>query len=273
MKKSLAALCALLISGCASVPEPEAVTAWQAEELRLAGADEAVDSSQPLAAALSAVDLRRVANLKRARQDCLRLVLDHPDSPAVLWRASRAEADRVVLARSKGEPREVRDLAALSGLDYARRAAERAPEDPAARAQLAYALGTTTHLLPMGARSERARDVLQAVDAALALDPEQPVALATQATLHLRLATLPWIATVFASDVPEADLALAERAARHALRLQDSHEHRLLLAKVLLARDAEDEARSVLNVAGAGAPQPRDEELRAEVEALRAELD
>ncbi|MEZ6188774.1 MAG: hypothetical protein R3F62_27700 [Planctomycetota bacterium] len=260
-----------LAAGCSSVPSPERVQAWQAAELEAATGSEVhvVAETDPR----EAVDRARGIDLDMARTLALSLVAESPAEPDLLWRAARADADRVLLARAAGEAREARDLAALSGLDYARRAAELRAEDAAVQAQLAYALGTTTHLLPMGERSARATEVLATAQRALELDPTQPTALATQATVHLRLATLPWIARVFGSDIPPHDLDLAEAAARRALELEPCLEHRLLLAKVLVAREQEEAALELLRGAPASDEAPRDAQLRPELVALREDLE
>ena len=285
--KQVVGIVALVASvGCSAPPpgQPE-VAAWRAAELEGAWADVEVETVEgrapmPLSVAvgdaelakLEAVDARRASDLGAARNLCLTLLAADPESPGLLWRAARADADRVVLARAAGEPREVRDLAALSALDYAQRAAEHSPTDADAQAQLAYALGSTTHLIPMGERSARAHEVLAAVKRALTLDPVHPVALETQATLHLRLETLPWIAKLFASDLPESDVVVAEGAARRAFAAIPSLEYRLLLAKVLVERDKEEEALRVLNLALPTDRWPRDAEIRPAVVALRDEL-
>ena len=55
-----------------------------------------------------------------------------------------------------------------------------------------------------------------AAEEALALDGEHPTALATMTILELRLATLPWIAALFAGDAPdgtvEGSIAWGRRA-------------------------------------------------------------
>jgi len=286
MKQVVGVLALVACVGCSTpTPGQPEVAAWRAAELEGAWADvevEPVERRGPLSlsvtvgdeelAKLEALDARRASDLGAARNLCLTLLAADPESPGLLWRAARADADRVVLARAAGEPSEVRDLASLSALDYARQAAERAPNDADAQAQLAYALGSTTHLLPMGERSARAHEVLDVVKRALTLDPVHPVALETKATLHLRLETLPWIATLFASDLPESDLVVAEGAARKAFAAIPSLEHRLLLAKVLVERNKDEEALRVLNLALPTDRWPRDAEIRPAVLALRDEL-
>jgi hypothetical protein len=246
----------LLATGCASAPT---------EEEARAARPAVSDAEAPTLSAEELDALREAGDLEAAHAATRRAVAAE-ETPAILWRMARAEADLVLVLRAAGSERRPRDLAALSGLLYARAAADAAPDDPAVLAQLAYALGTTTHLVPMFDRDDRANETAAAVKAALAADPANPTALLTQATLHLRLATLPWIAKLFAGDAPPADLELAERAARACVAARPSAEHLLLLGKVLLELDQEEEARAVLERArDSPLAHPRDRELSGAV--------
>ena len=90
------------------------------------------------------------------------------------------------------------------------------------------------------------------------------------ALVHLRLQTLPWIAKLMASDLPESSLEGAERCALRAVALRPSRENRLILAKVLLAAGRDNDARTVIDAAlGAAAKWPRDAALEASLRDLR----
>jgi len=261
-----------LAAGCSSPPDAEAVAAYQAAEIEAIGDPPLDDLEQELAR----IDLLRAEelDLEGSRRRCLAVVSRHPDAPEVLWRAARAEADAVIALRAAGSEREPRDLAALSSLDYAR-AARDAAEAPDARSlgQLAWSLGAATHLQPMFDRDDHAAATLAVAEAALARDPDETAALATVATLHVRLLTLPWIADLFAGDAPEADPKAAVRHAERAYGLVPSLEHALVLAKALRVDEQPRTALGVLDealeVAGA---RPRDHELEGEARALRDAL-
>lgn len=262
---SLLAPLLAFLAGCAGAPSADEVAAWRA-----AGRSppEAV-----LAQPAEVDSLRGAGRLEEARGQALAQLARAPGDPQLLWRASRAESDLLVLLAARSAPREERDLAATSAALYAREAAAQGGEDPALQGQLAWALGATVHLRPMLARGEQAQEVWQAAHTALRGDPDQATASAALATLHLRLATLPWIARLFAGDAPEGDLAEAERLARRAQALEPGLEPALLLARVLRARERPEEALAVLERALAASDQaPRDAPLRGACLALADEL-
>lgn len=261
--RSLCLLVPLLFVACAGPPTPEEVRAWRGEQPRggAPGSLASVDSAR-YAGGLEALRIARAAAVDLAEAE---------QSPGSLWRAARAEADLVEYLRVSEAPREGRDLAAASGLVWAERALEVAGEDPegALLGQLAWSLGSVTHLQPMFDRDDWAVRVQAACLRALAVEPTQLEAQATQATLHLRLATLPWIAKLFAGDAPEADLALAERRARACYEARPSLEHALLLTKILTALDREPEAQALARKALLRPDRfPRDVALRPALQAL-----
>lgn len=210
-------------------------------------------------------------DLERARQLALALAAEHQDDAHVLAVASRAESDGLFL--SAEDDKEARNHAAASALDYIERALARGETSIAAQAQLAWALGTTTHLQPMSARSAHARRTIETANAVLARADDDPVAHATLAMVNLRLSTLPWIARVMASDLPPASLDAARAHAERAVHALPSRENVLILAKILIARDERDAARAQIEQALAQAPRhPRDHAVESSLLALRAEL-
>jgi tetratricopeptide (TPR) repeat protein len=218
--------------------------------------------------------LRLARDLEGSRWVCMALVAKHPTDARLLWRAARAESDMVLVLKARDHEREHRDVAAASGLEFARRARkERAKPEADLLAQLAWSLGTTVHLQPMFDRDDRAADTKRVADEALALDPEHPVALATLSILELRLATLPWIASLFAGDAPAGSIEGAIAHARRAVASDPSLFHHLLLARALAEAEQRDEALATLE-AGLASPgyRPRDAEVREEVRVLRDAL-
>lgn len=217
--------------------------------------------------------LRSSLDLASSRSLALSLATENPENSQALYLASRAESDEVFLLPE--DDKESRALAALSSLDYSTRAVAAAEVSPEALAQHAWAMGTTTHLQPMFDRSEHAQKTLDAIETALARDPDNVVALATKSTLRLRLATLPWIARVMASGAPEGSIEEAISLARTCVGRLPSIENNLLLAKALLALD-EDEGEVIPVLRAALAREdtyPRDHELRPKAEELLQSLE
>jgi len=256
----------VLLGSCAS-PSYD-VASWQAREARPRAATARGGLAEELR---SVARLRDGGRLAEARDLALALVAEQPQDARTLVAASRAEADDVLL--QPADAKEARALAALSALDYAERAVAAGATDPATRAQLAWALGTTTHLRPMGERAAHAVRTKEVAEEVLAKAPREARACATLALLHLRLQTLPWIAKLMASGLPESSLDDAERYARRAVDAVPDLEYRIILANVLVARDAKDAAVAVLDEALAGRDRfPRDAVSRPAARALRASL-
>lgn len=208
-------------------------------------------------------DLRQERKLEAARAMALRLAASRPADADALLAASIAESD--ALAWLPTDARTERAQAAWSALDFAERAvAAGSAPDADALAQLARAIGGTIHLRPMFARSDAAWQTADAIERALAIDPDHADAHATRAVLRLRLATLPGIARLFAGDTPEASLETALTDAGFACASEPSVENRLLLAKILDAAGRSDEAQATRELARTSAPAfPRDAVLQA----------
>ncbi len=225
-----------------------------------------------LARELESIERRRSgSDLRGARELALALVAAAPDDARVLSAASRAESDAMLLFAA--EDRSSRDHAAASALDYAERADRAGAHEAAALGQFAWALGTSTHLQPMFGRARHAARTVAVAKRALAADPDQPTALATLALVHLRLETLPWIASLMAFGAPSSSLAEAEHLARRACELEPSRENRQILAKVLDARGKRAEAREELDDALADPPRfSRDAALEDSLRKLRRSL-
>lgn len=245
------------------------LAAWRAASMTPRAVAERGDLASELATVEST---RRADELAKARQLALTLAAEHPDDARVLVVASRAESDEMLLLPA--DDKSARNNAAASALDFAERATERGANDAASLAQLAWALGTTTHLQPMFDRAAHARRTMETAHASLELDAKEPTATATLAIVHLRLETLPWIASVMAFGAPESSLKDAERFARAACESAASRENRLILAKVLIAANRRADARAELEQ-GLAAPErfPRDHALAQPMRDLLATLD
>ena len=248
----LLALALVSVSAC-STPEVD-LAAWRARQP--ASRPEARRGS--LASETAQVDgLRSEGKLATARELALLLVAEHPENPELLYRASVSESDGVLVFPVSDT--DARNHALASSLNFVESAVAHGANDATTRAQLAWALGTTTHLQPMGERSDRARHTRKVAEGVLAEDPTQARALATLAVLNLRLQTLPWIADLMASDLPESSLRDAESFARRAVELRPSRENISILAKVLDEAEKDEEARELLEGALARPPLfPRD---------------
>lgn len=263
-------LALLLLAGCAGTSvSTEDVAAWRAD----ASAARSAEARGTRDADLAEVErVRRADDLEAARQLALALVAENPNEPQFHYLASRAESDGLFLIDA--DDKRSRNLAAESARQYALRAWQLGARSAAAEAQLAWTYGTTTHLQPMFDRSDHAHLTIDIAERALRIDPAEPTALATLAVVNLRLQTLPWIANVMASNVPDSSLDAAEAYARAAVAARPSRENRLILAKVLVAADRTDEARSELESALADSARfPRDGALTPELRSLLAELE
>lgn len=231
-----------------AVPRPAAERGQVEQDLRQVGA------------------LRASRRLAEARSLALSLAAEHPEEGHVLVYASRAESDGLVLFA--GEEKDRRDAAAASALDYAQRAYALGVVSAEANAQRAWAYGASTHLQAMSGRSAHARRTLEIANAALEADPQEATALATIAIVNLRLQTLPWIARVMATDLPESSLAHAVAYARRAVDARPSRENRLILARCLRAAGEEEEAQEVIAEALAANPAwPRDDAVTSQLQA------
>jgi len=262
----LAGLVLLILGACAG-PSVD-LAAWRARESVSRPAEQ---RREPELDAAEIERLRAADDLGAARALALSLAAERPDEPAVLALASRAESDAVFTFAE--DDKDSRNHAAASSLDYAERAAKLGAASSGDRAQLAWALGTTTHLQPMFGRSEHAARTIEAAQAALELDEDEPTALATLAVVNLRLETLPWIASVMAMSRPSSSLQDAEALARRAVAARPSRENRLILAKVLTAAERESEACAVLEEALAETRHfPRDRALEAPIRELLSSL-
>lgn len=263
----LSLVCALVGSTGCSTPRID-LPSWRQRNEHARVASERGELARELA---TIEERRAVDDLEAARQMALTLVAEHPDDAHVLAIASRAESDGLLLCAE--DDKEARNHAAASALDYIERAVAHGEMSIAAQAQLAWALGTTTHLQPMSARSAHAHRTIETALAVLARADDDPVAHATLAVVNLRLSTLPWIARLMASDLPSASLDAARAHAERAVHSLPSHENALILARVLVARDERDEAVAQVERALAQAPRfPRDHAVERALLALRAEL-
>jgi hypothetical protein len=256
-------------SACAG-PKLE-LEAWRSEQA--AAVPSAMRGTGALSSELQRVEkLRAGMRLADARLLALTLVSEHPEDPAALAAASRAESDAVFLFPE--DDKRARNHSAASALEYALAAERRGADSASDRAQLAWALGTSTHLQPMFDRASHARRTLDTAESALKLDPDEATALATLAMVNWRLETLPWIASAMAWSAPDSSLEAAERFARRAAELTPSRENRQILAKVLIAADKRAEARAEIDRAlAAPAAHPRDEVLESALRDLRESLD
>jgi hypothetical protein len=259
-------VCALAAACAAPNVDLDTYRAREAEEI----ADRGEGARDTALAEIEA--LRREFDLGSARRLALGLAAVHPDDGEVLFVASRGESDALVFLGEAEEER--RELAAWSALDFAERAAAAAPESARCRAQLAWALGSTTHLMPMFGRAGHAARTLEVIEEAVALDPAEPRAHATRSVLELRLATLPFMARLFAWGAPDGSREGAVAAGERAVQLRPSREYRAILARARIASEQYEEARTLLAAAlESSAGFPRDRELRSTLESLLAEVD
>ena len=131
-------------------------------------------------------------------------------------------------------------------------------------AQLALALGTTTHLQPTFDRVDHAEKTLAVIQLVLERDPTNVTAMATLSVLRLRLTQVPWFVAMFA---PEGSVSEAEGLARLCVRHHPSAQFRLMLADALELQEKYGEARQILRAGEVDARYPRDAVLRPKLRA------
>lgn len=251
--------------GCSSRPEIES---WRSEFERprpLESQGVLVDEIQRAKAFRQNLDLRSFRDL------CLSLVAENPHDRDVCFIASQAASDSVFLHDI--EDKERRNAAAAQALIYSRRAIDVDQPPIQHLSQHAWAMGNATHVQPMFDRADHAVQTLDAIERVLAIDENDETALRTKSILMLRLATLPWIATLFASGAPDGDLDQAIELARRCFAQTTSVENRLTLVKALLEVGSVAEAKSQI-LEGLGEPDtwPRDRELRPLLQGLADDL-
>jgi len=204
------------------------------------------DASRAEASPERITSLRDRCELVAARDLALDLAKQQPNDASALILASRAESDFLFVTAGDEQYADARATAAWSALDFAERAVAAGDEGAATVAQLAWAQGSVTHLMPMFARAAHARTIGESVARALAIDDRQSTAWATRAVLQTRLVTLPWIADVFAFGAPDASVKRAIDAAAWAVELRPSLQHALLLANAYGAAEREGDARAAV---------------------------
>ncbi|MFG0318589.1 MAG: hypothetical protein ACF8XB_15040, partial [Planctomycetota bacterium JB042] len=147
-----------LSSGCAaSRPDADALGVFRAAHWR-------PDAPRAAPDAALVESLRDRHELIAARDVALDLAAERPDDPVALRLASRAESDFLVVTAADEAMADARASAAWSALDFAERARAAGADDAAAWAQLAWAQGAVTHLMPMFSRAGHARAVLASTD-------------------------------------------------------------------------------------------------------------
>jgi tetratricopeptide (TPR) repeat protein len=193
---------------------------------------------------LARSDAHRDAGRLDAQLADARLALERaPDDAEVGVHLARAHVDLGNAARGEDRTRHYEAAA-----DFARRAAERAPDYARAHLWVAIAVGKLALTRQGRAKLAASREIRAAAERALALDPAEADALHVLARWHYEVARLSWWERVGAAalgGLPEASLEEAVRLLERAIALEpaESIRHRLLLARVHLRAGRVDAAR------------------------------
>lgn len=236
----------LVFSACSSVPSAQEVELWQAQTIAAQK-----NNQRTLIRELRSIDLEREESLdlEQSRSRCLALLQRFPDAAPVLWRAARAESDYLLILQSRKASLWKRNLAALSSLRYVRRAQSLLREDNRSSAllsQLAWSKGNCAHLKGLFEKSQWAREILGAAEAALEKTPNENRALATLSILHRRLATRSDFTRVFTLSAPKGDLQKSLDWAKRCVASRPSLENQVLLARVHIDLSQFQEADELL---------------------------
>lgn len=180
----------------------------------------------------------------------LRADAARPNDPAILQKISRQYSDAT---NDTADPAEKKRLCTLA-LDYARRAATLAPDDPVNQLSVAICYGKLGLYSDTRTKVEYSRLVKLHAERALALDPDYDYAHHVLGRWHHEVATLGLGARVVVrliyGGLPPASTAEAVRHCRRATELAPQlPSHRIELGLALLADGQRDAARQTLEAA------------------------
>lgn len=169
-----------------------------------------------------------------------------PDTPELLWRLARVHISMGEVV--EGDAREEHFRAAER---YARACVRRDSLNPRGHTWLAAALGNIASFEGSRTKVRLAREIRTELDAALALDPDDDVALSVLGSFHRALGNVSWLerqlAAIFLGSLPEGGFEDAEKTLGRAVALAPNViRHHFELALLHLDRDRPELARPVL---------------------------
>lgn len=169
-----------------------------------------------------------------------------PDEPDVLWRLARAH-----VCAGEVEEGSVAWNHFVAAERYARQAVSLNPRCAESHTWLAGALGYLALSADVKDQLAYSRELLDAVQSALALNPENDAAYSILGSFYRALGKVNWLerrlASLFIGDVPEGGSPEAEAALRRAVQIApDVMRHHYELGVLYMDLERRDEARRVL---------------------------
>lgn len=198
-------------------------------------------------AAVSAADRYYAAiNYDEAIATCERALTTAPGNPDLLWRLART-----LIAMGEVAEGERREKMFRAAEESARRCVEVDSLLPEGHTWLAAALGNIASYEGSKTKVRLANQIRQHLDIALALNPDDDVALSILGSFHRALGNVSWLerqlAAIFLGNLPEGGYEESERALNRAIVLAPRViRHRFELALLYIDWDKPDLARPVL---------------------------
>ncbi|MFO7769354.1 MAG: hypothetical protein R6W82_10435 [bacterium] len=194
-----------------------------------------------------------------------------PDDYALLWRASEVLANWGRITRQDEDLQEQRYEEAVA---FARQAVAQDSTDAEGWFHLGKAVGRLALFRGGKTKVNMSKEVKEAFEEALAIEPDHPLALHGLARWHREVTNLSWFlktaAKIIYGGLPPASNEQSVELFMEAIRLQpDNIAHRLELGKTYLEMDREEEAAaSFRKVLELPATRTDDEEWKQEAEEL-----
>ena len=228
---------------------------------------------QPLT---SRLDSLNIAGDYQQAMDLLRPALQaHPNEYALLWRASEVLANWGRITR---EDEDLQEQRYEESVDFARRAVAQDSTDAEGWFHLGKALGRLALFRGGKTKVNMSKEVKEAFEQALEIEPNHPLALHGLARWHREVANLSWFlktaAKIIYGGLPPASNEKAVELFQEAIRIQpDNIAHHLELGKTYLEMDQEEKAaeefQKVLDLPATRADDP---EWKEEAEQLLSEI-
>jgi tetratricopeptide (TPR) repeat protein len=173
----------------------------------------------------------------------------NPSDPELLWRMSRLYVVWGDVTRSDAKEKMYRDAE-----KYAYRALLADSANANVRTSMAAALGNIAMFEGSKGKVRLANEIRRQLDAALALNPDDDVALSILGTFHRQIGKVSWIerqlAAMFIGSLPEGGFEEAEVALKRAVALNPRFmRHRYELGVLYVDWDREEEAKEVFREA------------------------
>ena len=200
--------------------------------------------------------------------------VDDPGNENLLWRKARTRYEMGRLAKSESESMAIAYFQEAEG--YARGAIARAPDQSVGYKWLAIALGAQSKYSDTKTQIRQSRAIKANIEKAIALDPDDDVALLVLSRWHYKMSELNFLARSIAGIIygalPEASLENAEHLLLQAIALHDRIAHRYNLAKVYDRMGRSEEEKHQLQQAlslQVTFPEEAEEQAKAEKKLLK----